>query len=1292
MKQRIRYFCLTLLVMVAGLTSAQDVVEISTVNQLKEFRNAVNSGNTYAGKTVKLTADLDLSGENWKPIGNVAAYPGQAFQGVFDGNGKTISNLTSNDETANWSCAGLFGSISNGTIKDLTLTNVNIQSYHYAAGIVAYKGDNTNVLIQNCKVIGGTITSTPELLSSGKYDNGDKVGGIMGYATAGSTINNCTVEGVNISGYRDLGGIVGMANGTSSVTGCTASNVTIIQDNENGYKSYAEVKELAGGIVGRTSANATISDNTSSNITITHVNYGVAKIRDVEYETIDAAVAAANEGETIEVIVAGDYKLPNLPKNVTIEGKADGAVSFTYTTSDSSIASVPNGATFKNVTFNWGNVNYHGFQHAGTINMEGCTLNGKFFSYADMNFTNCEFVHSGDYNMWVYGQGNVLYDGCTFTNNTKGKMLHLYCEDANQTHKVTVKNCKFVNKGELSKSAINVKATSGSNALQYELHLEGNNTYEGSFPTAVGEQDNSDHTWILSPLAQVDDRSVSPDNIKVFENDVLIYPVSYVAKIDTKKYESLEAAWADVQDGQTITLLKDCAGNGIKAQQGKFTTGITVDFDGHTYTMDGSMVGSTGTETQAFQLLKDNKITFKGGTIYSEKAYMLIQNYSDLTLEGMTLTLKNENYNDAYTLSDNNGNIVIDGTTINANPAGSTAFDVCRYSRYTSVNVTVKGESVINGDIEVDAGAGDPKNGMFLTVESGTINGNLRLTEGGATAITDNAEKAAVKKSNEVTLAAPADYKWKDNGDGTSTLVPCEYICAIGTTKYETLADAVAAAGTAETTITLLTEAATDDVITGNGVKVQAGQNITFNLNGLTYNVGKTVGSAGTETNGFQLLKGSTVKFTNGTLTSATAQILLQNYSDLTLDGVTVNAGSADYAVSNNFGSLTVTGETNINAKSGGCAFDLWYSMSRVYDDGISIVFDEKFTGSVTGKVEYGHHSSATNEDWRDKTKLEIKAGKFDIEFANGSAGALDGANIKISGGVFAEKPADEYCAEGYIVTDNTDDATKADYRYAVKTKEEAGIYELKDNTPYPENLRTNGGHATEVTYTRSFTNAVYSCWCVPFDYTVTEEDASKFDFYKIHMIAGSNNPGEMEESGKIWIFITKQASGKLLKAGHVYVIKPKPKAAVNDYIFKSQDVDLLPENSEKCLKHTETSDYAYDFYGTYVGVTTTKAFEFMALTNKGQIAWNDNAGRPLQQYRWFVRVNSKTGDADADAKISIGFMEGDEETNGINNSQVIYSEIEGIYTLGGMKVEHPVKGVNIVKYTDGRTKKIYVK
>ena len=50
------------------------------------------------------------------------------------------------------------------------------------------------------------------------------------------------------------------------------------------------------------------------------------------------------------------------------------------------------------------------------------------------------------------------------------------------------------------------------------------------------------------------------------------------------------------------------------------------------------------------------------------------------------------------------------------------------------------------------------------------------------------------------------------------------------------------------------------------------------------------------------------------------------------------------------------------------------------------------------------------------------------------------------------------------------------------------------------------------------------------------------------------------------------------------------------------------------------------------------------------------------------------------------------EDVDGINNERVNYVEIEGIYTLGGVKVEHPVKGVNIIKYADGRTKKINVK
>jgi hypothetical protein len=518
-------------------------------------------------------------------------------------------------------------------------------------------------------------------------------------------------------------------------------------------------------------------------------------------------------------------------------------------------------------------------------------------------------------------------------------------------------------------------------------------------------------------------------------------------------------------------------------------------------------------------------------------------------------------------------------------------------------------------------------------------------------------------------------------------------VCAIGDEKYESLQEAVNAAGTNAATITLLTDAATDGVITGNGVKVQAGQNITFDLKGLTYNVDKTVGSAGTETNGFQLLKGSTVKFTNGTLTSATAQILLQNYSDLTLDGVTVNAGSADYAVSNNFGSLTVTGETNINAKSGGCAFDLWYGMYRVYDDGISIVFDENFTGSVTGKVEYGHHSSATNEDWRDKTKLEIKAGKFDIEFANGSAGALDGANIKISGGVFAEKPADEYCAEGYIVTDNTDEATKAQYPNAVKTKEEAGIYELIDGEPY----KYVGGvpNVKKVTYKRTFKKSAghYQCWFVPFDYTIGENTPTGVEFFKINQFSAARNEstGEADSEKDIWMHIVKVEEG-ILRANKPYLVRV-PEDGPGEYQFIAENVPLEAEkNNESSILYLNSSYYDFNFYGIYgKGVAPSiNKNEWLSMSTIGMLFWNKEEQK-LNSYRWYIRPSVRKDDGSY-AKPNIVVVEGEGDTDGISNVQMIDGEIEGIYTLGGIKVEHPIKGVNIIKYTDGRTKKINVK
>ena len=454
----------------------------------------------------------------------------------------------------------------------------------------------------------------------------------------------------------------------------------------------------------------------------------------------------------------------------------------------------------------------------------------------------------------------------------------------------------------------------------------------------------------------------------------------YVAQIGDDKYETLEAAFAAADDGDTIEVLADCSGNGIQVPQGKFnTTGLTVNFNNHTYTVDGTTVGSAGTQTQAFQLLKDNKITFNNGTIYSEVAKMLVQNYSDLTLDGMTLELNNQTYTyPAYTLSNNNGNVVIDDTTIIANNGNSFAFDVCRYASYPSVNVTVTGDSHIYGNVEVYASGSDPKNGFSLNLESGEMNGNIVLDDTAKTAMAADPEKASVNKSENFVKAAPADYAWVSNGDGTESLVAIPYVAKIGDAKYETL-DAAVAAATDGATITLLSDCS------GNGIKVPQGKfdvnGLTIDFDGYTYTVnGTLVGSTGTEYNAFQLLKDNKITFKDGAIYSDNAYFLIQNYSNLTLDNMTLSLKGQyynQYTLSNNNGN-TVINDSTINAAD--------YSWLG-YDDPSAL-------GAVAFDVcRYASYPSVS------VTVTGDSVINGDVEVDAGSGDAKDGLALNLNGG-----------------------------------------------------------------------------------------------------------------------------------------------------------------------------------------------------------------------------------------------------------------------------------------------------
>ncbi|MFR5134666.1 MAG: S-layer homology domain-containing protein [Acutalibacter sp.] len=164
-----------------------------------------------------------------------------------------------------------------------------------------------------------------------------------------------------------------------------------------------------------------------------------------------------------------------------------------------------------------------------------------------------------------------------------------------------------------------------------------------------------------------------------------------VAKVGDYTYETLKDAIAAAKENDTVTLLRDVDDAvGISVPEGK---NFTLDFDNHTYILSGPGAGSTNTETNGFQLLKNSTITMKRGVVrIAENANnikRIIQNYADLTLENMTFYSENQVGGEDYALSFNNGNVSFKGnTSIIMSDENAIAFDVCEFGSYPSAKVT----------------------------------------------------------------------------------------------------------------------------------------------------------------------------------------------------------------------------------------------------------------------------------------------------------------------------------------------------------------------------------------------------------------------------------------------------------------------------------------------------------------------------------------------------------------------------------------------------------------------------
>lgn len=281
-----------------GDGSADSPYEIKTTADLQALADSVKTTTDYSkGKFFKLTADIDLKSicykvngtsendKSWTPIGNSL----KPFQGSFDGDGHTISNLYINPNfyLSSSNYQGLFGCIGeNGTIKNLNLVNSIVSGRSYVGsvagnnyGIISYctnsgsvkghglvggvAGDNSGTIL-NCTNSGSVIAS------------GD-VGGIAGGNN--DTISYCTNSGEVRGDYR-VGGVAGENYGiisycinNSNISGKNYSaNVAggIVGDNEKGTVSYSTNNgkvsgdEKIGGVVGNNYYNSTILNCTNN--------------------------------------------------------------------------------------------------------------------------------------------------------------------------------------------------------------------------------------------------------------------------------------------------------------------------------------------------------------------------------------------------------------------------------------------------------------------------------------------------------------------------------------------------------------------------------------------------------------------------------------------------------------------------------------------------------------------------------------------------------------------------------------------------------------------------------------------------------------------------------------------------------------------------------------------------------------------------------------------------------------------------------------------------------------------
>ena len=222
---------------------------VTSADGLMNIAKLVNGGKTDINIT--LTADIDLTGKDWTPIGT--NYD-NSYKGTFDGGGHTITGLT---VTTNDKYAGLFGWLNRaGTVKNVVMEGVQITSHQIYGGSIGGVVGSGWGTIENCSV-SGSVSGTVY------------VGGVVGVQIGGS-ITGCS-SSATVKGTVDVGGVAGQTNSSATLTACYATGNVIIE--------IDPVSNISGGgLVGLNGGNGVCACYATGNVTSTGSSTGYVHI------------------------------------------------------------------------------------------------------------------------------------------------------------------------------------------------------------------------------------------------------------------------------------------------------------------------------------------------------------------------------------------------------------------------------------------------------------------------------------------------------------------------------------------------------------------------------------------------------------------------------------------------------------------------------------------------------------------------------------------------------------------------------------------------------------------------------------------------------------------------------------------------------------------------------------------------------------------------------------------------------------------------------------------------------